>query len=269
LGRLTTVLRRSEDLADIATASLVHPVAANYPLQMEPRYHTIYGAYKELLRYRRIQDEAWTWRRPLWSDTVRQLLACALVRKLGDPIAESAPYYRTEAERGRWLAPPSGPGPFHTRRGPMYIIDGHDIERLGPQWHEAFPAAWAAHIGMLGPDSILWWPERNAVVIVWGHLWCGGGSAIPSHVDVAAQALQRFADALLVVHRQRIQIAGLLVSTDRDAADVDCLPSSGAQRRVVGLTIPMRIDPSNQQQFERMSKNLEVGIELALDDACQ
>lgn len=269
MSRLAHDLRHGEHLAEISPASLVHPVVANYPLQMEARYSSVYGAYQALLRYRRIQDEAWTWRRPLWCDTVRQLVACTLIERLGDPIAGSAPYYRTESERGRWIGAPSGPGPFNTPHGDMYVIDAHDAEQVGADWHNGIPGPWAAQIGMLGPDSLLWWPERNAVVVIWGHLWCGSDHVMQQHVDDAADAIQRFAQGMAWQARDRFEIAGIILSTDGVKTDVGLWQNARHNHMVVGLSIPMRIDTTDQQQFHGMAQDLSTGIGLAVKEVCR
>lgn len=268
LGRLAQEVRHGENLAAIAHGSLSHPVIANYPLQMESRYHVLYQTYQSLLRYRKVIDDAWTWRRPLWSDAVRQIMACTLVDQMGPPLAESAPYFRTEAERGRWLTAPSGPGPFATHHGPMYIIDAHDAEQAGPDWHSGIPAFWAAKIGMLGPDTILWWPDRGSVVVVWSHLWCAATATVQRHVDDAAIALKRFADGIAWESRKRLKIAGIIISTDSTGAAVEQILSQNDGLQVVGLTIPMRIDTTDAVAFRAMSVDLSAGITIAVQEVC-
>jgi len=268
LARVARSIRNGEHLMDLAHAALAHPVIANYPLQMEPRYRAIFVAYQQLLRYRRIQDEAWTWRRPLWTDTVRQLVFCTLAATLGEPLAQSAPYYRTEGERGRWIASPSAPGPFRTSHGEMYIIDAHDAEQVGPDWHVGIGSGWATRIGMLGADIILWWPERGSVVVIWGHLWCGDAATVQRHVDGAAEALQRFADGMEWETRQRLAIAGILISTDSTGTAVGQYTNVHHRPSVVGLTIPMRVDTTDEQQFQGMARDLSAGISMAVEAVC-
>jgi len=268
LARQAQNLRNGEHLVDLAHAALAHPVVANYPLQMEPRYRAIFGAYQQLLRYRRIQDEAWTWRRPLWTDTVRQLVYCTLVAALGEPVAQSAPYYRTEGERGRWVASPSAPGPFRTSHGEMYIIDAHDAEQVGPDWHAGLGCGWATRIGMLGADTILWWPAHGSVVVIWGHLWCGDAATVQQHVDGAAEALQRFAEGMVWETRQRIAIAGIIISSDSSGTAVGQYTNTRHNRLAVGLTIPMRVDTTDEQQFQGMTRDLSAGISMAVEAVC-
>jgi len=269
LARIAADIRHTEHFTNIAHGSLVHPVVANYPLQMEARYRCVYNAYQQLLRYRRIMDEAWTWRRPLWSDAVRQLIACTLVTRMGTPLAESAPYYRTEGERGRWIAAPSGPGPYQTVHGPMYVIDAHDAEQSGSTWHSGMQASWAPYIGMLGPDSILWWPKSDSVVVVWSQLWSGASTGFQAQVDAAAQALQRFTDGVSFIASTRITVAGILLSTDAYDRSVAQVTNQRGGRTVVGITLPMAIDTTDKTLFENIARDLSAGLELAIEEVCR
>ena len=269
LARAAAAIRRTEHFTDIAHSSLVHPVMANYPLQMEPRYRMVHQTYQRLLRYEKVIDEAWTWRRSLWSDAARQLIACTMTERLWEPLAGSAPYFRTEAERGRWIAAPSSPGPFATPHGPMYIIDAHDAEMAGPDWYRALPAAWAKHIGMLGADSVCWWPERDSVVLIWSQLWSGDQARLQAHVDDAAIALQEFADGVRYAAKCRASFAGILLSTDPVDAAVGLVSNTRGNRTVLGISLPLDVDTTNIDLFRRMSDDLSVGIDLAVKEVCR
>jgi hypothetical protein len=150
----------------------------------------------------------------------------------------------------------------------MYVIDAHDAEQVGPDWHVGIGSGWATRIGMLGADTILWWPERGSIVVIWGHLWCGDAAMVQQHVDGAAEALQRFADGIAWETRQRITIAGILISTDNTGIAVDLCTNAHHSRLVVGLTIPMRVDTTDVQQFQGMAKDLSVGISMAVEAVC-
>jgi hypothetical protein len=108
-GKKTIQWRQGEALAEVSPSTLSHRVQANYPLQLDQRYKRIYATYVELLKYHRVEDDAWMWRRVLWSETVKQLLASAF-NENWEPAFASRPYYRVEPDRGSWIGIHPSPG---------------------------------------------------------------------------------------------------------------------------------------------------------------
>lgn len=267
LSSISTQLRNSESLAPVETKGLLNPVVANYPLLMETRYRHIYRAYKKLLRYNRVIDDAWTWRRALWTDAVRQLIACSLFTEWKDGMTTSLPYFRTEGERGRWIATPSSPGPFETAQGPLIVLDAHDVENLGEQWWSSPPAPWFHRIGALGPDLVLWWPKAQAVVVVWSVLWSGAESDCVGQAARAAQAIEKFTLGLSFFRIPSVRVSGLLMTTGAglDAVELDVMPPQN--HRVVTLRLPLGIDTTAPEQFAALVHDLHTGINLSIESA--
>lgn len=257
----------SETLGDVSYQALSHPVAANYPLMMDPRYERVYKAYRELLKYQKITDEAWTWRRALWAEGVGQLLSCSL-RKIWPTRNGSTPFYRTEPDRGRWMVAPCAAGPFVTPRGLMHVVDFHDLEELPEAALRDFLRGQGAlgSIGALGCETALWWPQQNSFVAVWSLLWTGDYVGWSQQLGRAAAALVRFREAL---HREKIsvgQLSGIVLGTTTDGTDIELDEGSAANSRVTGIRFPMRIDSQDVHAFGSIIENLKAGIELSFGD---
>ena len=257
----------SEGLCDVSYQTLPHPVVANYPLMMEPRYKRVYQTYRELLKYQKITDEAWTWRRALWAEGVGQLLSCAL-RKIWPTCNESYPFYRTEPDRGRWMVAPCAAGPFTTPRGIMHVVDFHELEELPEAGLREFLLGQGAlgSIGALGCEAALWWPQQNSFVVVWSLLWTGDSPGWSRQLERAAASLVRFREAL---NRERIavgRLSGIVFGTTAEGSDVELDESNAGGSRVTGIKFPMRIDSQNVQAFGSIIANLRAGIELAFGD---
>ena len=267
LGKHASRFAASEALCDVSYQALPHPVAANYPLMMDPRYKLVYKAYRELLKYQKITDEAWTWRRALWAEGVGQLVSCAL-RKIWPTRSESTPFYRTEQDRGRWMVAPCAAGPFTTPWGLMHVVDFHELEGLPEAALREFLMDQGAlgSIGALGCEAALWWPQQNSFVAVWSLLWTGDTPGWNQQIGRAAASLVRYREDL---GRDKISVghlSGLVLGTTADGSDVELDQESAGSSRVAGIRFPMRIDSQDVQAFGSIIENLKAGIELSFGD---
>lgn len=256
-----------EALAEVSFRALSHPVPANYPLMMDSRYKRVYKAYRELLKYQKITDEAWTWRRALWAEGVSQLVSCA-IRLIWTEMYQSSPYYRTEPDRGRWMVAPCGAGPFHTPRGPMFVVDFHDFESIEPSALNGFLSerSLMGTIGALGCDLALWWPEKEAIVAIWSVLWTGSDAMWGNQLSRAARAVSRFRAANSNLFNAASHISGIAIGTTVRGTDVELDEGQCENIRVTGLRMPMRVDAQDPMAFASIIKNLRAGIEMAFGD---
>jgi hypothetical protein len=263
--------RQGEALAEVSAAALSHRVQANYPLMLDhQRYKRIYAAYLELLKYHRVEDDAWMWRRVLWSETVKQLVACAFNENWGKTALASRPYYRVEPDRGSWIGSHPTPGPYeHPKFGPMVLLDAREAQ--GMEWAKAAPTAWMKHVGVLGCDSIIWWPKRGAASVIWSNLAPKGNAAQwKASLDRAAHALMRFKMAMAAEKVAIVNLSGLVVQTGRvgngvPSVELESLTAGGCC--VVGLSIPQEVNQANEPQFEKVVQDFHVGVGLAMDHA--
>ena len=269
LAKLSADYRNDPNFDDVATGTLAHPVAANYPLMMESRYKRVYRAYRELLRYEKIKDDAWIWRRVLWAEGVSQLVSCTLREIFGESHT-SSPYYRTEPDRGRWMVSPCSPGPFETPQGTAYLLNFHDFESIAPTALNASTSASFSDrilesIGVLGCDLALWWPERHAIVPIWSILWTGSDSDWESLLGRAASAIKRFGLQLKNDGLPAQRIRGLVLGTSPTRNDFDLQTKGDADSTVVGIPFPMAIDTQDASKFGALIENLKTAIVLALE----
>jgi Domain of unknown function (DUF2357) len=267
LAKETQLLLNSENLCDIRYTSLIHPSSANYPLTMETRYKTTYKAYRELLRYQKIKDDAWTWRRPLWSETVGQLVNCCLLRLWPEAIL-STPFYRKEADRGRWLAAQASAGPFKTPWGQAYLIDSHDLESSNQETVcrlldvENTPLS---SIGATGCDQALWWPEKSAILPIWATIWTDDTNTWQSSLPRAGQALVRYASQPNTALKH---VGGLIITAhvQADRATMHSDHSSG--KYIHGLRLPMSAGMLAPEDFSQvinlLGKSLIAATEVLL-----
>jgi hypothetical protein len=264
LAKETQLLLGSENLRDIRYASLAHPASANYPLTMETRYKTAYKAYRELLRYQKIKDDAWTWRRPLWSETVGQLVNCCLLR-LWPAAILSTPFYRKEADRGRWLAAQASAGPFKTPWGQAYLIDSHDLESANQESVRRMlddKDTPLSSIGATGCDQSLWWPEKSAILPIWATIWTDDTDTWQPCLQRAGQALARYASQ---PNTPLKRIGGLIITAH---AQADCAAKDSDHswgQFIHGLRLPMNagmLQPSDfSQAIESLSESLKASTE--------
>ena len=238
LAKENQQLLASDNLFDLKYAGLAHPATANYPLTMEPRYKLVYKAYRELLRYQKIKDDAWTWRRPLWAETVGQLINCCLLRLWPDATV-STPFYRKEADRGRWLAAQASAGPFQTPWGQAYLIDSHDLESASAAALQSLLSderSLLASLGATGCDLALWWPDKAAVLPIWAPLWTDEVSRWQASLPRAGQALAKYAAQPNIPVKH---LGGLLVTAHSQADRAATFVDQSAGKSVHGLRVPM------------------------------
>lgn len=269
LARHAIAYRSSDMMAEANPGSLSHPVPANYPLMMEPRYKQVYRTYRALLRYDKIKDDSWTWRRVLWSDAVAQLLSCTL-RRLPTirELHSSHPYYRAEPDRGRWLVAPASAGPFATPNGPLFIIDAHDADLLGDgslvSVVEPADPIWQM-VGVLGSDQILWWPQRKAFFPVWSILWSGDESGWRDQLRDAARAIGVFSSRLRAAGSAYQVNRGLIVGSSLALREVDIDTVNLAGATTVGIPIPMNLDSRDASAYSTVVRSLVEAIGLAIE----
>ena len=268
LAKHSAKFRLNPNFEAVQSGGLSHPIEANYPLMMESRYRRVYRAYRELLRYQRIKDEAWTWRRVLWSQGVSQMVSCAL-REIFKEGFGSSPYYRTESDRGRWLTPPCTPGPFKTPAGDAYLIDVHDLNASqfalitrGPRTRDQ---SVLESIGAFGADLVFWWPESGTVMPIWALLWTGTDTGWRSSLDRAADAMRRFSTEMRD-HNLEVRVPrGLVLGTSPSRDDFDLQARGDTAHQVVGIPFPMEVDTQNEANFKAMIDNLKAALQLAMD----
>ena len=268
-GKKTIQWRQGEALAEVSASALSHRVQANYPLQLDQRYKRIYATYVEMLKYHRVEDDAWMWRRVLWSETVKQLLASAF-NENWKPAFASRPYYRVEPDRGSWIGSHPSPGPYvHPEFGPMVLLDAREAQ--GMAWAKSAPAAWMKHVGVLGCDSIIWWPDRGAASVVWSNLAPKGNAAEwQASLNRAAHALMRFKMAMAAEKVAILKLSGMIVQTGRVGAGVPSIELESVTAGgccVVGLSFPQEVDRADQAQFEKIVQDFHVGVGLVMDHA--
>jgi hypothetical protein len=257
-------LLASENLVEMKYAGLVHPATANYPLTMEPRYKLAYKAYRELLRYQKIKDDAWTWRRPLWSETVGQLVNCCLLRLWPDATV-STPFYRKEADRGRWLAAQASAGPFKTPWGHAYLIDSHDLENSSPEALATMlssDGSLLSTIGATGCDLALWWPDKSAALPIWATLWTKDSASWEATLPRAGEALGRYATQ----STSPIGHLGGLVITAHAAAEMSAVATDQSSGRTIhGIRYPMQAGLLDPKAFAESINTLISSLKLSTE----
>lgn len=259
LAKENESLLQSENLSGIKYAGLVHPAAANYPLTMEPRYKLAYKAYRELLRYQKIKDDAWTWRRPLWCETVGQLVNCCLLR-LWPNATLSTPFYRKEADRGRWLASQASAGPFKTPWGLAYLIDSHDLEAVSVSALKSLLDDESSPLGSLGAtgcDLALWWPDKAVVLPIWATLWTDSTDRWQASLARAGKALTRYASQPDAPVKR---IAGLLISAHSLAERAEVVTDKSSGNAIHALRLPMHSGMMEAQKFAQVVNSVNEAL---------
>ncbi len=257
-------LLASENLFDLKYAGLAHPATANYPLTMEPRYKLVYKAYRELLRYQKIKDDAWTWRRPLWAETVGQLINCSLLRLWPDATL-STPFYRKESDRGIWLAAQASAGPFKTPWGQAYLIDSHDLETTKPEALKSLLADESSPLGSLGAtgcDLALWWPDRAAVLPIWATLWTAETDRWLASLPRASKALARYASQPNIPVKH---IGGLLISAHSSAERGEMAMDKSAGKAIHGVRVPMHSGAMEAQAFDQVTASINEALKASTE----
>jgi hypothetical protein len=264
LAKENQSLLASDNLRDIRHAGLSHPATANYPLTMEPRYKLAYRAYRELLRYQKIKDDAWTWRRPLWCETVSQLINCCLLR-LWPGATLSTPFYRKEADRGRWLGAQASAGPFRTPWGQAYLIDSHDLESVSPASLKTLledDQSPLGTIGATGCDLALWWPDKAAVLPIWATLWTDGTAGWQAALPRAGQALSKYAGQPTIPVKH---IGGLLVTAHALAKTATTSSDRSSGVNIHGVRLPMNAGILEGAEFAQVVEELHGALKLSAE----
>lgn len=264
LAKENLLLLESENLRQIKYASLPHPASANYPLSMEPRYKLAYKAYRELLRYQKIKDDAWTWRRPLWCETVGQLINCCLLRLWPEAI-HSTPFYRKEADRGRWLAAQASAGPFKTPWGQAYLVDSHDLESASPEALRALLAdehSLLSSLGATGCDLALWWPDKAAVLPIWATLWTDESARWQASLPRAGKALAKYAGQ---PNTPLKHIGGLIITAHSQADRAVAIVDRSAGKTVQGLRMPMDVGTLGPQDFAEIIDSINRALRTSTE----
>ncbi len=269
-GKHSAEWRLAEALQEVSAENLRHPVQANYPLLLDQRYKLVYAAYVELIKYHRIEDDAWTWRRVLWSETVKQLLACAFNKSWGDSARASRPYYRSEPDRGSWLGSQTTPGPYyHPEFKDMVLIDSREAQAMA--WHKSAPEGWMRHVGALGCDTIIWWPKKKAAAVVWASLAASDNLVEwKASLGRASQSLAEFRKVLESEGVSTINLSGLVVQTGRGAGrapSVDIQSVNAGGSHVVGVSFPQEVNQADVAQFAHIVGEFHAAINLTIEYA--
>lgn len=208
-GREARSLRAFGELDEADPEGLHHPIAPNYPLQMDPRYRRIHRAYVELVREKLVLDESWGWQQALWADSARQITFSHVTKALV-PLYRSSLYVRREPDRGSWSIAPLAPGPFESRGGECYILDPADIYADTRSWFES-DLPFADHLGATGCDFALWWPEERQLVVFWAILAVSSGAPWTHMLDGAAESVSRLHAAIRASTGARCDAGGMVL----------------------------------------------------------
>jgi hypothetical protein len=157
----------------------------------------------------------------------------------------------------------------HPKFGTMVLLDAREAQ--GMAWANSAPAPWMKHIGVLGCDSVIWWPDRGAASVVWSNLAPKGNAAEwQASLDRAAHALMRFRMAMAAEKVGSIKLSGLVVQTGRigsgtPSVELESVTAGGCC--VVGLSFPQEVDRADQAQFAKIVQDFHVGVGLVMDHA--
>lgn len=264
LARECKELLVSESMLEVKYTTLPHPASANYPLSMETRYKIAYKAYRELLRYQKIKDDAWTWRRPLWCETVSQLINCCLLRLWTEEM-KSTPFFRKEADRGRWIAGQASAGPFKTKYGQAILIDSHDFNSIVAGSKTSLPVKDQTpvfSIGATGCDLAIWWPEHSVVIPIWATLSTGSETEWLTSLSRANKALANYQS---YSNNSVKKLCGLLITAHADSNKPFITSNNSNSKNTVGLCMPMNSGTLNADEFEQVVKALSDSLKLSIE----
>jgi hypothetical protein len=257
--------RNSEALDLVGTSALVHPVQPNYPLQFESRYKLVHVAYRKLLKQRQEEDDAWTWRRILWADAVRQLVATTLLQ-LGRESFYSHSHYRLESAQGSWLGNPCAPGPLDLgARGEWHILDARELAALGDAGLARLPEPWMSSLGVLGADLWLWCRRPQRLLPVWAILDTAERPD-PQRLNRAAEALDAWQRAPTSPTKCGYTVHGLVIASrlDTDGVDIDESTVHNPQMCITGITIPLALADADTPAYVRMLRDVAAGIDAGV-----
>lgn len=271
-NRRCTQWQTMEALQGVPNEHLHHPVLPNYTLQMDTRYSRVHKTYKELLREQHVFDDAWEWQRNLWAESARQLMSCAMTEFYPEQYI-STPYYRMEGEHGTWTETPAVPGPFETQNGTCYLVDARDLPPDAAEWIENPPFDFAAYVGSVGCDQVLYWPQNNTLLVVWFVYWTGPSERVASMIKSAGLAQRNLTSDLHRYTQTPYRCYGLMLITDEQSVneipgvEVDTWPPE-KQSETVALKIPFNIARASSGQFEKLIEDFKAGIQMAIEMAC-
>lgn len=256
----------SESLQEVPYGGLSHPVAANYPLQLETRYRRIYKTYLELCRRNKFEEDAWTWRRRLWADMVRLLLGSALFQLCEDKLSangQSDVYFNEGPERGTWLNPGSSPGPFLIGKGWISVIDANDLTPVAfDRWDKAAPTPGLGEIGRLGPEIVLYHEDTSRSVLCWPIQALLNEDEQKKMCDEAASHLE----AHMRAHKQAFgSMVGLIITSHaRSDGKVRIMESNQGQGRVVLVSLPSGISGLDAAGYKAVVEEFILAVGIAL-----
>lgn len=256
----------SEALLEVPFEGLSHPVAANYPLQLETRYRRIYKTYLELCRRRKVEEDAWTWRRRLWADKVRLLLGSALFQLCEDKSVangRSGVYFNEGPDRGAWLVPGSSPGPFPIGIGQLAVIDANELTSVAfARWDKAAPTPALAEVGRLGPEIVLHHIETSRSVLCWP---IQAVQTEEAQVGMCRDAAVHL-DAHMRKHRLELgSMVGLIVTSHaRGDGKVRIMESTQGQGRVVLVSLPSGISAVDAVGYKAVVHEFIEAVGIAL-----
>ena len=138
-------------------------------------------------------------------------------------------------------------------------------------WDKTAPQKWMTHIGVLGCETIIWWPDRGAASIVWSNLASKGDAAEwKASLGRAGQALASFKKTMESEGVSTIGLSGLVVQTGRcsgqaPSVDIESVNVSGAC--IVGVSFPQEIDQADVTQFARIVEDFHAAITMTIEHA--
>lgn len=163
-------------MTDVANevSVLSQPVQrANYVLQQNPRYVTVWRMYLRLLRQENVEEDVWRWERRTWTDYLRLVLMIAwdkFCKNESAVLLSKRPLKITERNRdGRWFCrDPFEEAlviPFDGRYQTVYLLDGAETDALTGQ---SLHARLNADIYRVGVTE----DGHKTVLPIWGIVGC-------------------------------------------------------------------------------------------------
>lgn len=208
--------RSEEDLGGVAPRQIQHPAVRNYPLQHDRHYRTVYGAYQKIFEHEVQLDDAWSWLRVTWSQTVR-LILYGLLTDQSDSSNGSTISLLSAPISGCWVQFPFAPGPLSSRQQSLEIYDSDDIRADG--WSlkrlkegSLFPGC--KYAGCTGADSVLVLKDKDRTsrqIFVWA-LMSPAGAQHAELLQEVQGVLAKYRDASRL--DPACELGGLIVAID-------------------------------------------------------
>lgn len=166
--------RFARDLDDRGVRLAEPGVVPNFVLQQNPRYHSIWSAWNELLNRDLIKDDLWRWQGRSWEEFCALAVMVALVGIPGAKLVASAPLvFLQEQKQGRWLEHDNPLGAFYLEKQGLVVEVRFDMEKPGTDRSDFGAPIW---ISVGKTDDIADFLSYVAVWPIWDHY----GGIVPS-----------------------------------------------------------------------------------------